>query len=65
MTTLRESGSEVIGIGRGCHNQVMSLQKHNPAELFPPYTNYAHAVEVAAGSRLLFVSGLNGYTPMV
>jgi 2-iminobutanoate/2-iminopropanoate deaminase len=34
---------------------------HNPDTLFPPYTNYAHAVEVPAGARLLFVSGLNAY----
>lgn len=33
----------------------------NPTDVFPPYPNYAHAVEVSAGSRLLFVSGLNGY----
>jgi enamine deaminase RidA (YjgF/YER057c/UK114 family) len=39
----------------------MALTTHNPDELFPPYANYAHAVEVAAGSRLLFISGLNGY----
>lgn len=39
----------------------MSLRPISPANLFPPYTNYAHAVEVPAGSRLLFVSGLNGY----
>ena len=39
----------------------MTLRQHNPPELFPPYANYAHAVEVAAGSRLLFISGLNGY----
>lgn len=39
----------------------MGLQQHNPENVFPPYANYAHAVEVAAGSRLLFVSGLNGY----
>ena len=39
----------------------MTLRPHNPPELFPPYANYAHAVEVAAGSRLLFISGLNGY----
>jgi enamine deaminase RidA (YjgF/YER057c/UK114 family) len=37
------------------------LRRHNPPELFPPYANYAHAIEVAAGSRLLFVSGLNGF----
>jgi len=29
--------------------------------VFPPYTNYAHAVEVPAGSRMLFISGLNGF----
>lgn len=39
----------------------MALTQHNPDALFPPYANYAHAVEVAAGSRLLFISGLNGY----
>lgn len=39
----------------------MTLQFHNPEGVFPPYANYAHAVEVPAGSRLLFVSGLNGY----
>ena len=39
----------------------MSLRTINPANVFPPYANYAHAVEVSAGSRLLFVSGLNGY----
>ena len=39
----------------------MVLRQHNPPEVFPPYVNYAHAVEVAAGSRLLFISGLNGY----
>jgi 2-iminobutanoate/2-iminopropanoate deaminase len=39
----------------------MSIRQISPAGVFPPYSNYAHAVEVAAGSRLLFVSGLNGY----
>ena len=39
----------------------MALTQHNPDAVFPPYANYAHAVEVPAGSRLLFVSGLNGY----
>ena len=39
----------------------MALTPHNPNALFAPYANYAHAVEVAAGSRLLFISGLNGY----
>jgi len=39
----------------------MTLQVHNPEGVFPPYANYAHAVEVSAESRLLFISGLNGY----
>jgi 2-iminobutanoate/2-iminopropanoate deaminase len=39
----------------------MELVQHNPSGLFPPYSNYAHAVEVPAGARLLFVSGLNGF----
>jgi 2-iminobutanoate/2-iminopropanoate deaminase len=34
---------------------------HNPADAFPPYRNYAHAVEVPPGSRTLYISGLNGY----
>lgn len=39
----------------------MTITKHNPKELFPPYRNYSHAVEVGGDSRLLFISGLNGY----
>jgi enamine deaminase RidA (YjgF/YER057c/UK114 family) len=39
----------------------MTITKHNPKELFPPYRNYSHAVEVSGNSRLLFISGLNGY----
>jgi enamine deaminase RidA (YjgF/YER057c/UK114 family) len=35
--------------------------KHNPQELFPQYRNYSHAVEVSSNTRLLFISGLNGY----
>ncbi len=41
----------------------MVLEQHTPDGIFPPYSNYAHAVEVAAGSRLLFISGLNGFEP--
>jgi len=41
----------------------MTITKHNPKELFPPYRNYSHAVEVSGDSRLLFISGLNGYLP--
>ena len=39
----------------------MPVTKHNPVELFPQYRNYSHAVEVSGESRLLFISGLNGY----
>src|SRR5688500_18565634 len=39
----------------------MVIAQHNPADVFPPYANYAHAVEVAAGARTLYVSGLNGF----
>ena len=39
----------------------MPITKHNPAELFPQYRNYSHAIEVDSNSRLLFISGLNGY----
>lgn len=37
------------------------MRIHNPAGVFPPYRNYAHAVEVPPGARTLYVSGLNGY----
>jgi len=39
----------------------MPTIKHNLTELFPQYRNYSHAVEVSSDSRLLFISGLNGY----
>ena len=39
----------------------MPITRHNPAELFPQYRNYSHAIEVSSQSRLLFISGLNGY----
>ena len=39
----------------------MPVTKHNPTELFPQYRNYSHAVELSSDSRLLFISGLNGY----
>ena len=39
----------------------MARINHNPAELFPPYRNYSHAVEISGDSRVLFISGLNGY----
>ena len=39
----------------------MTVIKHNPDSLFPPYRCYSHATEVRGDSRLLFISGLNGY----
>ena len=39
----------------------MPLIKHNPATLYPQYQNYSHAVEIRGESRLLIISGLNGY----
>ncbi len=41
----------------------MSISYHDPATLFPRYSNHHHAVEVRGGARLLFISGLNGYLP--
>ncbi|MGL4176874.1 MAG: RidA family protein [Dermatophilaceae bacterium] len=34
---------------------------HNPGTVYPPYANYAHAVEVPPDARTLHISGLNGY----
>lgn len=39
----------------------MPIKKHNPVDVFPQYKNYSHAVEVSGESRMLFISGLNGY----
>ena len=39
----------------------MSVIKHNPEGLFPPYRNYSHAIEIKGDSALLIISGLNGY----
>jgi len=39
----------------------MNVIRHNPQAVFPPYRCYAHATEIRGDSRLLFVSGLNGY----
>jgi enamine deaminase RidA (YjgF/YER057c/UK114 family) len=37
------------------------LIQHNPDNVFPPYRAYSHAIEVRGDSRILFISGLNGY----
>jgi enamine deaminase RidA (YjgF/YER057c/UK114 family) len=39
----------------------MTVIRHNPPELFPPYRCYSHATEIRGSSRLLIISGLNGY----
>lgn len=39
----------------------MPVNKHNPENIYPQYQNYSHAIEVSSGSRLLIISGLNGY----
>jgi 2-iminobutanoate/2-iminopropanoate deaminase len=39
----------------------MPVIKHNPTGLFPQYRCYSHAMEIRGDSRLLFISGLNGY----
>lgn len=39
----------------------MPGKKHNPPDLFPQYKNYSHGVEIRGDSRVLFISGLNGY----
>ncbi|HEX4971702.1 MAG TPA: RidA family protein [Steroidobacteraceae bacterium] len=41
----------------------MPVVQHNPPELFPPYRCYTHATEIRGDSRLLIISGLNGYLP--
>jgi 2-iminobutanoate/2-iminopropanoate deaminase len=36
----------------------------NPTHIAPPYKNrYSHAIEVSAGSRMLFISGTVGVKP--
>jgi enamine deaminase RidA (YjgF/YER057c/UK114 family) len=39
----------------------MTVIRHNPPQLFPPYRCYTHATEIRGDSRLLIISGLNGY----
>jgi enamine deaminase RidA (YjgF/YER057c/UK114 family) len=36
------------------------LFRHTPPSIHPPFSNYAHGMEVAAGARLLFCSGQLG-----
>lgn len=39
----------------------MPIVRHNPDTVFPPYRAYSHATEVRGDSRMLFISGLNGF----
>jgi 2-iminobutanoate/2-iminopropanoate deaminase len=39
----------------------MPVIKHNPEKLYPQYQSYSHAIEIRGDSRLLIISGLNGY----
>ncbi|MBW4436607.1 MAG: RidA family protein [Pleurocapsa minor GSE-CHR-MK-17-07R] len=39
----------------------MPIIQHNPADLFPPYRAYSHAIEISGPAKLLVISGLNGY----
>jgi 2-iminobutanoate/2-iminopropanoate deaminase len=39
----------------------MPVLKHNPPQLYPQHQNYTHAVEISGDTRLLIISGLNGY----
>jgi 2-iminobutanoate/2-iminopropanoate deaminase len=41
----------------------MPVIKHNPKDMYPQYQSYSHGVEISNGSRLLIISGLNGYLP--
>jgi enamine deaminase RidA (YjgF/YER057c/UK114 family) len=41
----------------------MPFIKRNPKELFPQYRCYSHAMEISGDSRILIISGLNGYLP--
>jgi enamine deaminase RidA (YjgF/YER057c/UK114 family) len=41
----------------------MPIIPHNPASLFPPYRCYSHAAEIRGDSRILVISGLNGFRP--
>jgi 2-iminobutanoate/2-iminopropanoate deaminase len=39
----------------------MPIVLHNPPGLFPPYRAYSHAAEIQGNSRMLVLSGLNGF----
>ncbi len=39
----------------------MPIIRHNPEKLYPQYQSYSHAIEIGSNSRLLIISGLNGF----
>ncbi len=39
----------------------MPVVTHNPESMYPQYQSYSHAIEIHGDSRLLIISGLNGY----
>jgi 2-iminobutanoate/2-iminopropanoate deaminase len=39
------------------------MRRLNPKAIHPPFANYAHGVEIAAGARLVFCSGQLGIGP--
>jgi 2-iminobutanoate/2-iminopropanoate deaminase len=39
----------------------MPVIQHNPSTVYPPYRCYSHGTEIRGESRLLIISGLNGY----
>jgi 2-iminobutanoate/2-iminopropanoate deaminase len=58
---LADGGSKWFEEVAGKTRLMMTVIKHNPSELYPPYRAYAHAVELLGDARLLIISGLNGY----
>jgi 2-iminobutanoate/2-iminopropanoate deaminase len=53
--------SELVAINQLREEDPLPVIKHNPTGLFPQYRCYSHAMEIRGDSRLLFISGLNGY----
>src|SRR5688500_12442499 len=48
-------------LGKPTRKIQMPIVQHNPPELYPRYRCYSHATEVRGDTRLLIISGLNGY----
>jgi 2-iminobutanoate/2-iminopropanoate deaminase len=50
-------------VGTIRYSEKMPVIKHNPKDMYPQYQRYSHALELRNTSRLLIISGLNGYLP--